>query len=57
MHENDDLPQDSVADEVENDDDSNGQEENDPDQVRLSKFTNPRVFVLFLGVFVVCFVC
>lgn len=38
MHENDDLPQDSVdsiADGVENDDESNGQEELDPDQVRF----------------------
>lgn len=42
MHENDDLPQDSVdsiADGVKNDDESNGQEELDPHQVRFSYLT------------------
>lgn len=34
MHENDDLPHESVADGFENDDESNGQEL-DPDQVRF----------------------
>jgi len=50
MHEKDDLPQDSIADGIENDDESNGQEEEelDPDQVRFLFHHGSESFMWFV---------